>query len=164
MKPQPIKLSGNGDYFWKNWWRRNPNGFSNCAPAEVGDVFYVRETLRKAKFKAVESYWAVFACDSEPVYEGQSCVEWRWKKDIVPSIHMPKELSRIHLEVMRVRVERACDISEDDCIAEGCHRLSIFGLRHGVSPTGNFQSLWTDLYGPDAWEKWVWVYDLKRVK
>jgi hypothetical protein len=92
---------------------------------------------------------------------------WHFEKPVwTPSIHMPKEFSRIHLEVMRVRVERACDISEEDALAEGMiDDVNYVAGDHINDPAKYlFRQLWTSLYGPDAWNKWVWVYDLKRVK
>lgn len=108
--------------------------------ARVGDVLYVRESFCST---GTDIY---FAADEI------AGLKWR------PSIHMPRELSRIHLEVMRVRVERACDISEDDCIAEGTPPEKDWPCEYP------FRHLWIKLYGADAWEKWVWVYDLKRIR
>jgi len=161
------------------------------SPTKVGDVFYVRETFGWTCNIINQKDWLdgiphVPSSDfpSEVagkhgadalIYEATSGVfEWcdddgfqtdksSWK----PSIHMPKWASRIHLEVMRVRVERACDISEEDARAEGCGAR----VRCGPIPTNaitlavpQFKSLWQSIYGPDSLDKWCWVYDLKRIK
>lgn len=95
------------------------------------------------------------------MFEGKQWY-WRWNKKVVPSIHMPRELSSIHLEVMRVRVERACDISEEDALAEG---VKIGGMtRYQGEAKVAFHALWLTCYGPDSWNKWVWCFDLKRIK
>jgi hypothetical protein len=118
-------------------------------PAKVGDVFYVRESFRAVGRRFI--FRADNPNDDQP-YK--------------PSLHMPKWTSRIHLEVMRVRVERACDISEQDAVAEGVmsYWLQQAGDHLIDAEQYLFKSLWEKLYGPDAWEKFVWVYDLKRIK
>jgi hypothetical protein len=122
-------------------------------PHKVGDILYVRESfLLRHAGETVN-----FKADFDPIEAaGISGMYGGWK----PSMHMPRELSRIHLEVMRVRVERACDISEEDARAEG---YDIAQYNHDLKPRQWFQYIWRDIYGPDAWEKFVWVYDLKRI-
>jgi len=122
-----------------------PNELADLAPYKPGDVLYVRESFHKS--------------DTHLEYRADYCQELAAGIKWTPSIHMPCELSRIHLEVMRVRVERVCEISDRDVIAEGVQNIcdSLIQREH-------FKNLWRTLYGDKAWEKWVWVYDLKRIK
>lgn len=124
------------------------------SPLKVGDVLYVQETI--GFFQDDPRFGILYRADYTPQTEEESGVS-KW----IPSIHMRKAFSRIHLEVMRVRVERACEISEEDAKAEGCD------CRFGIGsdqPLKCFNQLCQSIYGPDAWEKWIWVYDLKRIK
>jgi hypothetical protein len=87
----------------------------------------------------------------------------RWR----PSIHMPRHVSRITLEITGVRVERVKDISEMDARAEGVQK------KHDVTHIdweyrANFKPLWDSInaergYGWDA-NPWVWVIEFRRVK
>jgi hypothetical protein len=89
-----------------------------------------------------------------------------------PSIHMPRWVSRINLEVTGVRVERLQDISENDCIAEGAEAVEDGELM----PDGSggiewshrlgYMDLWRSINGTEAWaaNPWVWVVEFKRVK
>lgn len=90
-----------------------------------------------------------------------------------PSIHMPREFSRLTLLVTDVRVQRLQDIGDDDVLAEGApvdpfHRDgTIDGSNpvmcmgptphHRQSPRAWFHRLWNSLHGPDAWDANPWV-------
>lgn len=89
-----------------------------------------------------------------------------------PSIHMPRWASRLTLEVTGVRVERLCDISEDDALAEGIRQLSSGSYGAGgelasfsMTALDAFRSLWESINGADSWadNPWVWVVSFKRV-
>lgn len=75
---------------------------------------------------------------------------------------MPQCLSRITLEITKVRVERLQEISNNDCEAEGLNR-------DGPLESGNlrpeFAELWDSLHSKGAWEQnpWVWVIEFKRL-
>jgi len=90
-------------------------------PICEGDILYVRET-----WCTDEDIADVF---EENLIHGfyyradNTDMDWVNDKEIVkwrPSIHMPKEAARIFLKVTNVRVERLQDISESDCVKEGC--------------------------------------------
>jgi len=90
----------------------------------------------------------------------------RW----TPSIHMPRALSRITLEVTDVRVERLQAISRGDALAEGIvETYGGFGLPagehfHAAAPRLSYLSLWESINGPGSVEAdpWVWVVAFKR--
>jgi hypothetical protein len=82
---------------------------------------------------------------------------------------MPRWASRITLEITKVRVQRLQEISETDCVAEGCAGLlygSTRGYNHSVTPKQQYHWLWSDINGPEAWEAnpWVWVVEFNRVQ
>lgn len=78
-----------------------------------------------------------------------------WK----PSIHMPRALSRILLEMNAVRVERLNDCSQEDAEAEGvqCDMSALTFRDH-------FHALWDRINSTDAWaaNPWVWVVEFRR--
>lgn len=79
-----------------------------CPYGTAGDRLYVREahcdTLGEWKPRVA------YRADGTKLLPG-----WRW----TPSIHMPRALSRIWLQVTDVRVERVQEITEADAVAEG---------------------------------------------
>lgn len=95
-----------------------------------------------------------------------------WK----PSIHMPRTASRISLELLKVSIERAHDITEADAKLEGVERGILrdgpntekgqFHLEMGCkgSPVGNYRDgfifTWMTLNGRHSWEKNPWVWRL----
>ena len=92
-----------------------------------------------------------------------------------PSIHMPRSLSRITLELTDVRVERLQDISEADALAEGVtpkwepgcsgrlmEAIGGFSFRPAASA---YADLWEQINGAGSWDAnpWVWCLSFKRV-
>lgn len=78
---------------------------------EVGDTLWVRETWMRHPDEPTTIFYR--ATDSLPWDQVTDPEPWR------PSIYMPREASRITLEVTAVRVERVQEISEEDAEAEG---------------------------------------------
>lgn len=97
-----------------------------------------------------------------------------WKR---PAIFMPKEASRISLEVTSIRIERLQAISQRDAVAEGLIRLPASGryvVTNGdqhmgvasTNPVEVYRALWEDINGLGSWAEnpWVWVIGFKRVE
>ena len=109
---------------------------------EPGDRIYVRETFSQ------HPEWGqlAFRADGE---EFEDADGWLWEPKWMPSIHMPKDLARIWLEVTSVRVETLGIISHEDALAEG------------VSSIEEYKALWININGAWLPETWVWVLDFK---
>ncbi|WP_432734815.1 hypothetical protein [Ralstonia solanacearum] len=171
-------------YFWAykeafSGCELHPGWEPICCPyGQPCDLLWVRE-----------SFWG---CDA-PGHGDQPCVvyddEWHgkdyypteirpWARKFgrIPSIHMPRDCSRITLEITSVRVERLQDCSEEDARAEGCEAI---GATYRRDTNGNVRSLeslggpyrdgyrvlWEQINGPGSWEAnpWVWVVEFKRI-
>ena len=151
-----------------------------CQYGRPGDRLWVRETWARDDEDGAVMFRADcgFGGDAD---DWQRCIDdgaprYRWR----PSIHMPRNLSRILLEIVSVRVERLNDISEADAIAEGVERVVVgTGWRRycdpdseeaGVPPCGDarhsFRSLWWFINGEESWNTnpWVWVVEFKLVQ
>ena len=143
----------------------------------IGDYLWVRETWNND--------WcdhAIYKANGGSAREAGYEHEPRWK----PSIHMPKKLSRITLEITDIRVERVQEISEEEAKDEGLitslflpKELHSNGMsryitkedssKHVLQPYQNeFSFLWDKInakrgYG---WDKnpWVFVIEFKRTK
>lgn len=142
-----------------------------CSPYQPGDILYVRETwCDDRQFTGEDTPGRYFYKASE----GDSFTT-RWH----PSIHMPKEVARIWLKVVDVRVERVQEITDDGCIAEGvypspCRKCNAtFGCDtcpdEGYNEIDEFAELWNstikkpdlDRYGWNA-NPYVWVIEFER--
>jgi hypothetical protein len=153
---QPVKAAWAG-------FKLSPDSTSpayfECPYGQPGDRLWVRETVAEISCRLT------YKADSD---DGAHCVVKRW----TPSIHMPREWSRILLEIVAVRVERLQDVSEADARAEGTvlHESGLFhvkgaaGSMHNVA-TGAYRELWESINGADSWvaNPWVWVVEFKRV-
>lgn len=138
---------------------------ATCGPyGRLGDRLYVRETW--AQPTTLDPGPTIYRADYPDCVPADYInvppadeVVWR------PSIHMPKALSRITLEITGVRVERLQDISEDDCRAEGCHggHGSIPGYAYNATPSEHFQYIWKSTGGNWDANPWVWVPEFRRI-
>lgn len=91
-----------------------------------------------------------------------------------PSIHMPRWVSRILLEITDVRVERLQDITEEQAKAEGVRLYTdhaelgdwwhVEGIEtYSADPRKSFELLWSSVGGDWQSNPWVWVVEFKRV-
>ncbi len=122
---------------------------------DVGDRLWVRESFAPLYFD-----------DGRPAYmadyDGDVVPRPRFK----PSIHMPRAVSRIDLEIDAVRIERLQDITEADAKAEGVTDDGGPEVGLDASPRAAFRVLWDVISGkraPWASNPWVWVVGFRRV-
>lgn len=148
------------------------------APYRIGDILYVRET------------WTTVP-DGSYVYKASVECPDAWAGTWHPSIHMPKEATRLFLRVTDVRVEKLQAITMDDvrkeglmrenvrpggctcawatewCMDEPCNNREVYEWLCWATP---FQRLWDstikpadrDQYGWSA-NPWVWVISFERI-
>lgn len=143
-----------------------------CPYGQAGDRLWVRETWTEESVDAEEGHYRP---DYRATANGQPLGKWK------PSIHMPRKVSRITLEITGVRVEPLRDISADDALAEGIdlapnhpgmYEAVLADNGHGSrivcavdDPTEAYRALWNLINGSDSWDSnpFVWVVEFKRV-
>lgn len=162
-----------------DWWL--PTGtlpyaaLPKCPYGKPGERLWVREafgsqvrrdtcggTGRFTVYRASNPGAIDFKCASGKEYP----VKWK------PSIHMPRHLSRISVEITDIRVERLQGITTDQALAEGIQPFGDgngFHLEEGKfytdHPVESFAGLWQSISGEESWHAnpWVWVVEFKRV-
>lgn len=163
----------------------NAGNFNNCPYGEPGDRLWVRESYCLFPDDAPDGqggqiYYMADQTDKAEteLVMRRNGVRWR------PSIHMPRAVCRIHLEIMGMRVELLQSMSTADLCEEGigelledpdskaghafssAEHLKIAGavFKHSPEMYG-FAALWDSINGAEAWDAnpWVWVIEFKRV-
>lgn len=154
IKNQPVDAGGGSiDHY-------GPDAMAaiarQCKYGQPGDRLWVRETWAYAK-RSTDSTIFYRATDKDIKQRAldYSERENRWR----PSIHMPKAISRITLEIINVRVERLQDIREADAVAEGIEPSEGCHIAEEA-----FMELWQSINGLDSWDAnpWVWVIVFKK--
>lgn len=81
-----------------------------------------------------------------------------------PPMFMPRWASRGLYEIISVRVERLQDISEADCIAEGCTAKHTTDADWSARQA--YAVLWESINGGGSWtaNPWVWAIEFKVIK
>jgi len=142
-----------------------------CPYGQVGDRLWVRETWaaqfiyddyspRDIPKDSVIFYKTHDRLKLEIAKEHRDLGKWR------PSIHMPRWASRITLEITDIRVERVQEISDKDCITEGCpHALVMLPT---VPMQEWYKHLWDSINAKRgySWEAnpWVWIISFNSIE
>uniref|UniRef100_A0A6H1ZD64 Uncharacterized protein n=2 Tax=viral metagenome TaxID=1070528 RepID=A0A6H1ZD64_9ZZZZ len=160
---QPQRLvykarSGWEGVMWDPWQLGHPRpGYEHVAkmgPYGVpGDVLYVRETFAVRYTPNQGPPWDSWTGE-QVLYRASGDESSRW----YPSIHMPKEYSRLWLLNTGVRVERIQSITEEDAFAEGINTGTPYECGDAVDC---FRALWDSIYNKKGlgWDTnpWCWV-------
>lgn len=159
------------------WWEENEY-IKKFSKFHVGDIIYVRETWANTWTPDGKEGF-IYKADGEPKdfpYWGNAK---QGKYEVwIPSIHMPKIVSRIFLRVTSVRVERLKDITDEGCYQEGISGTSFYDEAEHIQIAGiglndsleraAFSLLWNSTVKEDkySWEgnPWVWVIEFERVE
>jgi hypothetical protein len=130
-----------------------------CPYGKFGDRLWVRETIARS------GGYIQYVADGVV-----SKLPWpsHWKNDPRPSIHMPRHVSRIALEITGVRIERVQDITGNDVLSEGTEFPDAVDYTEAPGRWDAFRRLWDSInaargFGWDV-NPPVWVIEFKRVK
>jgi hypothetical protein len=142
----------------------NTTKYIKCPYGQSGDLLWVRETWINTFIPHCVPVGGFYYKADHPQEKNL-----RWK----PSIHMPKAIARIWLQVVEIRVERLQNISDEDAIAEGVEisesgYYKIYDKKPQNqawtdSPKVSFMSLFQSINGEEIWKQnpWVWVVKYK---
>lgn len=185
IKVQPhIDASGNfcvgsSNYGQDGYGKPVTKHFVNgCCPfGKPGDRLWVRETW--AADAQVDAVAPRDLSQGEPIHYAADGAARQTGCAMIkpgkgrPSIHMPRWVSRILLEITAVRVERLQDITPEQITAEGVSTCgeAIWGSQWWVDAPdqaiedarNGFADLWTSTGGDWNANPWVWVVEFKRV-
>ncbi len=143
-----------------------------CPYGQVGERLWVRESFADLQGTGIEHrpdpagplQRYAFAADSPPGSasdEARKDFGIKWK----PSIHMPRAVCRILLEITGLRVERLQVITTEQLIAEGLQtRLREHDAECDLQH--QWKELWVSLNGQESWDAnpWVWAVEFKRIE
>jgi hypothetical protein len=186
---------------WFYWYDGGSKGSSfTCPYGKPGDRLWVKETFYAYGYwtktfdteegrdvwhfndetnKHGETYRYFDNAPLRSALRTRKSLQLGWYKR--PAIFMPRDVSRLTLEVTEVRVQRLQEISEADAIAEGVERWVVGdGWReYGLSPEDeavvnapmptareSYRTLWDSINGPGSWDAndWVWAVTFKVVQ
>jgi len=157
---------------------------TNKLKYRVGDVLYVREPfvnlIHFAKIDGKLKQDSLWNRNIRTILYLADIPAWQRKQlkgKVSPAIHMPKEFSRIKLEVTNVRREHLQDISDEDLRAEGVEVMRFIEEGWASCSTDRvirpdreiFAHYWNNLRKFRKNDKWednpvVWVIEFKVLK
>lgn len=163
VKPQPRPDNVNHEEgalrevceFWTRTVVGDPKKIV-CPYGEAGDVLWVKETFYQGDGVCYRADAAM------PIAAKKIGCKWK------PSIFMPRALSRITLQITRVRAQRLNEITPYDAVAEGIQVEDTVNPGHLISNDHRievYRRLWESINGPGSWDKnpWVWAITFKKI-
>ena len=147
---------------------------SQCPYGRPGDLLYVREKWEitdvfMGKGAPIEVYVKYYADGMKKPIVVRDNLKVYQTKGVKPSIHMPKEISRIWLMITDVRVERLHQINTWNILSEGL-RADPISLDPDHSLKKRFRKLWDDINFDRGFgfysNPWVWViqFEVGRIE
>jgi len=160
VKPQPVFVAD--PFIPFKTPDASPKGIIKCPFGFVGSRIFGREAVRVTG-RSANGFRCNYA--TSPTSEGDGMGKfYRWEEfpHRVPKegntfgFFMPQILSRIHLPLTAIKVERLNEISEEDAIAEG---VELRGMtRYKGEAIHEYKHLWESTRGKGTFDnRWVWV-------
>ncbi len=178
IEPTVTSIGGCPVHFPDGSWE-----YEWCPYGWIGHRIWVRETWAQGQDLFIDYPSWLYRADKTARHHGYDkpgseldtyawawdCVKWK------PSIFMPRDASRITLEITGIGCERLQDISDEDAIAEGIMPLlhedgNTYYANYGkedigtfLTPRESFRTLFTSINGQESWDlnPWVWVIEFK---
>lgn len=127
---------------------------------QVGETVYIKEAIHRFNQK-----YASYDSDFTPVMFLLSAnrFHWRWARDKLSPMFLPREAARYFIRVKDVRAERLQDIADEDAQKEGVTRPPNYSLTPYYREW--FKWLWNNINKyPYRWEDnpWVWKYSFEK--
>ena len=126
---------------------------------KVGDVLYVKETLTQGGYRHIETFvqpehLTNYRSDYAPIFANGEFMIWKWKRDVLPAMFMPRKAARTFIKVLEIYEEHLWDVTDRKARAEG------------VANGGAFASLWGSIHSKPGF-RWadnpaVWVTRFER--
>lgn len=167
-----VQKDNNGEFWFLVAGDMGYAGPVKCRYGKAGDRLWVKET-----FKDYPQGGGCWYRADMPIHIKAKDTEFDEDVDMVdsdfkwtPSIYMPREASRINLEVVSVTVEKLQDITEESAKAEGVMQIGVCYGKKTLPSTAScrerYHALFDEINGDGAWDKnpWVYVIEFKRVK
>lgn len=131
----------------------------SCPYGDFGDLLWVRETWQSAE-QDQDGNTDCYRADIDDVAAREGFGPW------TPSIHMPRQASRLTLRLTDVRVQRLQEISEEEAKAEGVQMShAAMQMRSGTWRQG-YQIVWEQINGPGSWaaNPCVWALSFETIR
>lgn len=161
---QSLVLHATGRYTFAPQGNYNPSVSDiievKCPYGKPGDYLWVREAWQHSNHPL-----RLFLYKASVEKESSLCIKYK------PSIHMPKAVARIILQVEDVHLERLHDITEGAAMAEGFDLDTGNTVQSGrvmmisASYKRSFKNLWVKIHGQQSWDlnPWLWVISYKVI-
>jgi len=143
--------------------------YIKCPWGKPGDEIWVKETFHACKpsgqFPELTKVWYNYKAEHQDRIPGPMWPPFdKWKSPVF----MPKEASRILLEITGITIERLQGITEEGAIIEGVSLDGITASNGLVNYKMAYSILWVEMHGQESWDlnPWVWViqFKVKEVK